>query len=378
MKLLASSIYREFAGQGLLIRMMGEDREINRFAPVQICEPGDIVFVDRDEFIDIVIERGPSAVITKEDIAHRFLDMKNVPSILISPKVSLAHALVRQKYQDRRYEDEGWPEIHPSAVIHPDAVIYSEKIASNTAAAKKDSSNEESSEENDRVKIGPGAVIGKNVTIGRGSVIMANSVIEHGTIIGDYCVIYPNVTIGYDTRIGSRVYIKSGTVIGAEGFGFAQDEKRRSHRIPQTGCVVIEDDVVIGANCCIDRATYLETIIKTGVRMDNLCHIAHNVEVGEDSLLTAGFIVAGSTKIGKRLLASGQTGILDHLTIADDTLLLHRAGVTESILEGGAYAGLPLQPLKDYLKNSAVFRRLADMRKSIQHLEKAVGEPKKL
>ncbi len=349
MKILASTIYREFAGQGLLVRMMGEDREISGFAPVQNCGPDDLVFADRDEFIETVLERGPAAVVTKEDIAHRFLEMKSTPAILISPRVSLAHALVRQKYQDRRYEEEGWPEIHPAASVHKEAEL------------------------GPGVRIGPGVAVSRGVRIGSGTVIMANSVIETETVIGSDCVIHPSVTIGFRSQIGNRVHIKSGTVIGAEGFGFAQDAQKKSHRIPQTGRVVIEDDVVIGANCCIDRATYLETVIRSGVKMDNLCHIAHNVEVGEDSLLTAGFIVAGSTKIGKRLIASGQTGILDHLTIADDTILLHRAGVTESIPEGGAYAGLPLQPLKEYLKNSAVFRRLADIRKSVQHIEKELN-----
>ena len=203
---------------------------------------------------------------------------------------------------------------------------------------------------------------------------MANSVVEYGTSIGNYTVIHPGVIIGYKSVIGDRVIIKSNSVIGSEGFGFAQDANKKSHRIPQTGIVVIEDDVVIGAGNCIDRAAYDTTKIGRGTKFDNLCHVAHNVQIGEDCLLTAGFVVAGSTKIGNRVIASGQTGILDHLNITDDCVFVHRAGVTENIEQPGIYAGLPVLPLKTYLKNTAIFRKLDELRKTVMGLEKRLKD----
>jgi len=171
----------------------------------------------------------------------------------------------------------------------------------------------------------------------------------------------------------SDVIVQSNAVIGAEGYGFAQDERGRSHRIPQLGRVVIEDRVSVGAGSCIDRATYGETRIGAGTKLDNLCHIAHNVEIGQDCLLTAAFVVAGSTKIGDRVVASGQVGVLDHLEICDDVFLVHRAGVVDDIDVPGIYAGLPLQPYPSYLKTAAVLRRLSDLREKVRKLERRLS-----
>jgi UDP-3-O-[3-hydroxymyristoyl] glucosamine N-acyltransferase len=198
---------------------------------------------------------------------------------------------------------------------------------------------------------------------------MAGAIIEHDTIIGNDCIVAPKAVVGFGTRVGNEVSIGSGTVIGSEGYGFAQDENRKSHFIPQTGIVVIEDRVRIGANCCIDRAAYQETRIGAGTKIDNLCHIAHNVQVGEDCLLTAMLCVAGSTKIGDRVITSGQAGIIDHMKIASDVVLLHRAGVTQNVEQPGAYAGMPLLPLKEYMKNLATLKSLADLRRRLLDLE---------
>jgi UDP-3-O-[3-hydroxymyristoyl] glucosamine N-acyltransferase len=131
----------------------------------------------------------------------------------------------------------------------------------------------------------------------------------------------------------------------------------------------------VGANCCIDRAAYRTTRIGAGTKLDNLCHIAHNVEIGEDCLLTSMFCVAGSTTIGNRVMMSGQTGIKDHVTICDDVVLVHRAGVTADIDQPGAYAGLPVQPLKDYMRNTAESHMLADLRQRVLTLERPDGTP---
>jgi UDP-3-O-[3-hydroxymyristoyl] glucosamine N-acyltransferase len=199
---------------------------------------------------------------------------------------------------------------------------------------------------------------------------MAGAVVEHDAQIGRNVVMHPNAVVGYGCTVGDDVVIGGGAVIGSEGDGFAQDARGRSHAIPQTGNVVLEDRVRVGANCCIDRAAYGSTRIGAGTKLDNLCHIAHNVQIGEDCLLTSMFCVAGSTTIGNRVMASGQSGAIDHLTICDDVVLVHRAGVTTSIDQPGAYAGLPAQPLKEYTRNTAVFRMLGDLRQRLLALER--------
>jgi UDP-3-O-[3-hydroxymyristoyl] glucosamine N-acyltransferase len=180
--------------------------------------------------------------------------------------------------------------------------------------------------------------------------------------------------VSHGCVIGAKVMLKAGCVVGSEGFGFAQDEKRRNYRIPHTGNVIIEDRVVIGANTTIDRATYGATIIRSGVIIDALCHIGHNVEIGEDCILCAHTGISGSSKFGQRVIASGQTGVLDHITVASDSVLLHRAGVNRSIKEPGMYAGGPTQALQQYLKNIAIMPKLAEMWSRLRKLEKKVAE----
>ena len=342
----ASAIFNEFGSIGLLTAMEGEDVALSGIAAVEDSGPGDLVFVDQEQAVEKIRIRRPSAVVTSPALQERLQGL----TLLIATNVKLAHALIRQRYMDRDVLHSEWPRIHSSAVIHPSCEI------------------------GEGSGIGPHVVLGKDVRIGKETAVMTGSVVEQGAVIGDRTVIHPNVTIGYDCEIGDEVVIQSGVVIGSEGYGFAQDEKGRSHRIPQLGRVVIEDRVSIGAGCCIDRATYAETRIGAGTKLDNLCHIAHNVEIGRDCLLTAGFIVAGSTKIGDRVVASGQTGVLDHLEICNDVVLLHRAGVTANIDKPGMYAGLPTQPLSAYMRTTATLKKLSDLRKKVLQLEKKLAK----
>jgi len=173
--------------------------------------------------------------------------------------------------------------------------------------------------------------------------------------------------------LANNVIIRPGAIIGNEGFGFAADENKQYHRIPHTGIVVIEDDVQIGANCNIDRGTFGETRIGKRTKLDSLCHIAHNVEIGEDCVITSHCVIAGSSKIGNQVIMSGQTGVLDHITIADGTTLVHRAGVLQSIPEKGVWAGLPAKPLKEHMKRSSldksVDKKMAKLEARIKELE---------
>jgi UDP-3-O-[3-hydroxymyristoyl] glucosamine N-acyltransferase len=347
MKIQASQILAEFKQRKILDSMTGVDVLITGIAPVECCGSGDMVFVEKAELVGTVIAAKPAAVVTSTELAELFNDLAG-SAVLISSNVRLAQALLRQAYVDRDMYNTEWPRIHPAAVIHESVKIPPDAV------------------------IGPGAVLGRNVQISKRAVVMANAVIEENAHIGAETVIHPNVVIGYDCKIGNRCIIKSGCVIGMEGFGFAQDEKRKSYRIPQLGKVVIEDDVVLGANNTIDRATYDETRIRSGVKTDTLCHIAHNTEVDEDVIIVAQTGIAGSCYIGKRVLISGQAAISDHVKIADDVVLVQRAGVISDIDKPGMYAGHPLQPVRQYFKNSALLTKLTDMKKQINKLEKAL------
>ncbi len=221
--------------------------------------------------------------------------------------------------------------------------------------------------------IGAFAVIGENVSIGANSVIGSHTVIERDSQIGEHCVIHPQVFVGAQTQIGDRCEIHPHTTLGSDGFGYATDRKFRHHKISQLGHVEIEDDVEIGAGCAIDRGALGPTRIRRGTKIDNLSHIAHNVEVGEDTLLAAGFMVAGSTTIGSRNMYGGSCVVTDHVHVGDDVIVGGRSTITNDVKTPGRYGGYPLQPLKSYLRNLALQTHLVDIRKDLQRALKALG-----
>ncbi len=349
MNLKASQIFESFHARGLIDEMSGPDAEITAFDPVENSTSSSLVFVDAAEFVNRTIEAGPAAIVTTAKLADSFSDLAST-CILISKNVRLTQALIRQAYDDYDHRDIEWPTIHPAATIHETASIGEDVV------------------------IGAGVVIGRNVHIGRGSIIKANSVLEQNVVIGEDCILHPNVVVACACKLGDRVMLKSGCVIGMEGFGFAQDAQGRSHRIPQTGTVVIEADVVMGSHCNVDRATWGETRIGAGSKFDALCHIAHNADIGEDCIIVAQTGVAGSSTLGKRVIVSGQCAITDHVKITDDVTLVQRAGVINNIDEPGVYAGTPIQPVKDYFRNAAVAHKLIDLRKQLRQLEKQVAD----
>jgi UDP-3-O-[3-hydroxymyristoyl] glucosamine N-acyltransferase len=348
MSIRASRLFEEFRRSGLLQEMAGDDAVIEGVSAAEQCSSRDLVFVDRESFVRPALDGGAAAVITDPGLAAAFAGAPRM-AVMTAPNVKLARALVTQRFFDRDLRPKGTPRIDPSAVIADSAEIA------------------------DSARIGANVCVGPGASVGEDAVLLANAVVEERAIVGDRTVIHPGVVIGFECEVGRDVIILAGTIIGSEGFGFAQDVERRSHRIPQLGKVVIEDRVVIGANCCLDRGTHGATRVGTGTVMDNLCHIAHNVEIGENCILTAMLCVAGSTRIGKRVMTSGQVGIIDHVTITDDVALVQRAGVARDIKTPGPYAGYPLMPLKDYLKNQASLRRLTSMRDTIMQLEKRIA-----
>jgi UDP-3-O-[3-hydroxymyristoyl] glucosamine N-acyltransferase len=350
--ILSSEIYQDFKEQGFIIAHLGVDTRVNDIVPVEASAPGMLVFVEHVKYLPAVLEADVAAIVTTAELAET-IELKNA-AILVAPNVRLAMAYIRQKYADRNVYDSEWGRVHATAVIHESVQVPSDAV------------------------IGPGVVIGARVQLGAGVVVMANSVVEFDAIIGARTVIYSSCVISYDCHIGEDCILKAGCIIGSDGQGFAQDKHFHHHRIPQTGRVVIGNKVVIGSVTTIDRATYTETKVHDGTIIDAQCHLAHNVIIEEDCILVAQTGIAGSSHFGKRVIASGQTGVLDHVHIPDDTMLLHRAGVHSSIKESGIYAYGPAQPFKKYTKNIAIFQRLSEVWSRLKKLEKQVAELSKL
>ena len=234
------------------------------------------------------------------------------------------------------------------------------------------------------------AIIGKNVTHGKNVVISAgckignNSKILHNTVlldnveIGSDTLIYQNVSIRENTKIGNKVIIHSGTVIGSDGFGFNLDEKGIYHKVPQIGNVIIEDDVELGSNVSIDRAAIGSTIIKRGVKVDNLVQIAHNVVIGEDTVIVSQTGISGSTKIGNNCILAGQVGVIGHLDITDNVIIMAQSGISKSIKKPGKYFGSPAKDLHTALRLEAHIRNLPEYTEKIKSLEKEMKNFKKM
>jgi UDP-3-O-[3-hydroxymyristoyl] glucosamine N-acyltransferase len=349
MDIRISALAAEFAQ--VIEDHQGPDKTIKGISSVEDCGADDLVFVEDKKWLPAVLARQPAGVVLHESLLP-LIAAAPAMGVLVASNVRLAHALIKQRYSDRQWPADEWPGVHPSAIIHPSARVPASCV------------------------IGPNVVIGKDVVIGERSRLEAGVIIEHGAVLGEDCLILALALIGHHCRLGNDVEIGPGTIIGSEGYGFAQDPAGKSYRIPQTGSVVIEDRVRIGAQNCIDRAAYGVTRIGAGTKTDNLCHIAHGVQIGEDCLLTAMFCVAGSTTIGDRVMASGQTGVLGHLTVCDDVVLAHRAGVTQDIKEPGIYAGLPLQPLDRHIKNAAQLKKLNELASKVRSLEQAIKQLK--
>lgn len=239
--------------------------------------------------------------------------------------------------------------VHPTAVVHESAQI------------------------GENVAISGNVYIGAKAVIGNRTRIFPNCVVLDKTEIGDDCVLYPSVTIRENCCIGNKVIIHNGAVIGSDGFGFAPHEGKY-HKIPQVGKVIIEDDVEIGANTTIDRGTLGETIIKKGVKLDNLVHIAHNCVIGENTVVAAQTGISGSTTIGKNVVIAGQVGLVGHITIGDGVQIGAQSGVSKSIPEGEIYFGYPARPIMKTKRIESIINNLPDLMKRIKGLEKTIAE----
>lgn len=227
--------------------------------------------------------------------------------------------------------------------------------------------------------VAPFAYIGDNVVVGNGTTVHPNAVICDNASVGEDCIIYPNVTIYHDCKVGNRVILHAGAVIGADGFGFAPTANGYD-KIPQIGIVTIEDDVEIGANTCVDRSTMGTTIIRRGVKLDNLVQIAHNVDVGSHTVMSAQVGVAGSCKIGEWCMLGGQVGVAGHITVGDRTYAGAQSGIPGGrMIKNGncTVMGYPAIEQKNFARSAAVYKNLPELVAQVNELKREIEELKK-
>jgi UDP-3-O-[3-hydroxymyristoyl] glucosamine N-acyltransferase len=332
---------------GFVDRWSGEgSSQAHRVDPPDTATKTSLVFVSKPEQLAEALRRESPLIIALATL--KAPDSLPKGTILYrAPHIGLAMSKVLPHF-DRKTErfEKG---IHPQSFVHP------------TAKLGKD------------VRVGAFASIGENVRVGDETLIGAHTVMERNAKIGARGILHPTVFVGADCELGDDVEVHPHTTIGSDGFGFAQDKEFRHHKLPQLGRVVIGDRVEIGANCAIDRAAFGETRIGSGTKFDNLCHVAHNVEIGENSVIAGGFFVAGSSKIGSRFMTGGSSVVSDHVKITDGVVLGGRSTVTNDIEKSGMYAGYPLEPLKDAMRTIANLSHLTRMRKQLSQVLKHLG-----
>jgi UDP-3-O-[3-hydroxymyristoyl] glucosamine N-acyltransferase len=311
----------------------GGATEITKVASIESAQHGDLVFVDDPKHFPGALQSQASAIIAGEFAAG---NSYNRP-VLVSdhPKLAFARAARLLSHGSNR-DSQG---VHPTAVIHQNAVVGS------------------------GVCIGAQAVVGPQAEIGDGTHIGAGCAIGEFVRIGRECEIYPNVTIYPGTSLGDRVMVHAGAVLGSDGFGYVRDPKKGHYeKFPQVGRLVIENDVEIGANATVDRGALDETRIRRGAKIDNLVHIGHNCQIGEDVVIAAQTGLSGSIVIETGAVLGGQVGIGEHARIGEGVMIGGQGGVLPNKIlrgKGVAFWGTPAQPLRAYLKQLAILARLA-------------------
>ena len=308
---------------------------ITGVSEIQNGIPGTITFLSNPIYKKYSSTTSSSAIIVKDE---NLLNGKH--GILVSnPQVAMAKIL--ELFYPREKKS---PLIDPRAIILENAKIGKDVI------------------------IHPGAVIGKNVLIGDRTEIGNNTVIGDSSEIGSDCILHSNISIYDKVKIGNGVIVHSGTSIGSDGFGFISDGDGHI-KTPQIGDVIVGNDVEIGSNCSIDRATIGSTIIGDMTKIDNLVHIAHNVKIGRGCLLTAGFAIAGSSEIGENCVFAGQVGVAPHLKIGSNSIFASKSGVTKSLKGGKTYAGFPAREIRDHNRKQALISSIDKIRNELNKLK---------
>jgi len=342
---LAARVGGEVAGDGRV--------RVERVAPLEEAGPGDLAFFSNRKYRAAYEASRAGAVIVEPDepaapgrnllrARNAYLAFARV-STLFHPPMSAVPDVAREAF------------VHPDARVAPSAELM------------------------------PLAYVGAGARVGERSILFPGAYVGPGAQVGDDCILYPNAVVRERCRVGHRVILQPGCVVGSDGFGFAFDGEGeagsgpRHYKVPQAGAAVIEDDVELGANTCVDRGTLGDTVVGRGAKVDNLVQIAHNVSVGPLSLLVAQVGIAGSTRLGAGVVAGGQVGIVGHLTIGDGARIGAQSGIMADVEPGAVLSGSPAHPHGEWLRIEAALSRLPDLVREVRRLEKEIaklkGEP---
>lgn len=317
--------------------------KVNKLSNIEEGTPGSISFLSNPKYEPFIYTTKATAVIVKNDFVARQQVSANIIKV-DDPYLSFTALL--ETYQKLF-------SFRKSGIESPSFISPSAKTGEN-------------------IYLGAFAYLGENVVIGNNVKIYPNVYIGDGVRIGDNTIIYAGVKIYHGVTIGAHCVVQSGAVIGSDGFGFAPQPDGTYKTIPQVGNVVIEDHVDIGANTVVDRATFESTIIRKGVKLDNLIQIAHNVEIGENTVIAAQTGISGSTKVGKSSIIAGQVGIVGHIKIAEKTTIGAQAGIGKNTVSGRTYLGSPGYEISEYMKSYVVFKKLPELMKRINELEQKI------
>jgi len=341
----------EFTAKQIAEFLQGEivgdpDAKVNNVSKIEEGEFGTLSFLANPKYEKYIYETSSSIVLINDS----FKPDKPISATLVKVKNAYdAFAKLLELYDSMKPKKQGTStmvSIHETAVVGKDAYI------------------------GDFVCISQDAKIGNNVKI------YPQVYVGDNAEVGDNTILYPGVKIYNDCKVGADCIIHGGVIIGSDGFGFAGQEAREYKKIPQLGNVIIEDDVEIGANVTIDRATMGSTIIRRGVKMDNLIQIAHNVEIGENTVIISQAGIAGSAKIGKKCIIAGQAGKVGHLIIEDEVIIGSQAGVQRNQKKGAIVIGSPAFPIGEFRRSSAIFKTLPELRTMVLELQREVAKLK--
>ena len=325
-----------------------ENVSVHTFAKIEEGVPGAISFLSNPKYTHYLYDTQSSIVLVNKDLE---LEKATKATLIRVDNAYEAVARLLTFYEMSKPKKKG---IDPLAYIAPTAQIGEDCY------------------------VAPFAYIGEHVKIGKGTQIYPHTTVYDNASVGENCLLYANVSVYHDCKIGNRVTLHSGCVIGADGFGFAPTGNGYE-KIPQIGIVTIEDDVEIGANACVDRSTMGSTIVRKGVKIDNLVQIAHNVEVGANTVMSAQVGVAGSTKIGQWCMFGGQVGIAGHAVIGDQVKSGAQAGIAGSLRKGHVTVqGSPAIEAKNFARSSIVFKNLPEMYSDVNRMKKEIEELKEI
>lgn len=317
---------------------------ITGIAGIKEAQEGELTFLANAKYLPFLSQSHASAVLVPHDFSE-----KTPKAVIRTKDPSKAFTQVIAHFNECRTPRETG--IHPTAVIGRSAKLGSE------------------------FSVGAHAVIEADVALGDRTTIGAGVFIGRASVIGSDVIIYPNVTLRENTHIGDRVIIHSGTVIGADGFGYETVDGKHV-KIPQTGCVRIDEDVEIGANVCIDRGRFGKTWIQKGTKIDNLVQIAHNVVIGENSLIVSQAGISGSSTLGKNVIIAGQAGIVGHVTLGDNVIVGAQTGISKSVPENTVMLGSPAKPIGEQKRLFALIARLPELFKEFSELKKKFSDKK--